>query len=58
MAHIILKSERTKQQEQNIMRQFGGNRASTVHREFAECINARTDEAVRAMRKEGTKIWR
>ncbi len=58
MAHIMLKSERTKQQEQNIMRQFGGNRASAEHRELAECINARTNEAVVAMRKEGAKIWK
>lgn len=57
MAHIIIKSDKTKQQERNIMRQFGGN-GSAEHREFAECINARTNEAVNSMRKEGARIWK
>ncbi len=50
MAHVIIKSDRQKNDIQTILKQFGGN-GSAEHREFAECIAARTREAQQVMRK-------
>lgn len=58
MAYIMRKSEQRKQQEQKVMGQMGGNAHSVEHRELIECITARSNEAVAAMRKEGRRIIR
>lgn len=50
MAHVIVKSDGQKNDMQTILKQFGGAN-SAEHREFAECIAARTREAQQIMRK-------
>ncbi len=42
---IISKSDEQKTYESRIMREFGGNPNSKEHREYAEVIAARTQEA-------------
>lgn len=58
MTYIMMKSEQRKQQERKVMGQMGGNARSAEHRELIECITARSNEAVAAMRKEGSRIIR
>ena len=54
MTHIIMKSEAQKRQERQVARDFGANE-SAEHRELAECIAAKTEEAWRRLKKEGSR---
>lgn len=58
MAYIMIKSDQRKRQENKVMGQMGGNAQSVEHCELVECITARSNEAVTAMRKEGRRIIR
>lgn len=57
MAHIMIKSDNVKKQEQKILQQFGGS-GTAEQREYAECIAARTREAVKNMDKDGGRLCR
>lgn len=48
MANIIIKTDERRAYEDRVRRDFGG--ADTAeHREYAECIAARTNEAIKEM---------
>lgn len=51
MAHVIIKSEERKCDEQNVMRSFGVNKNDSSAREAAECIAARSRETYAELRK-------
>ncbi len=49
MANVIIKSEERIRNEAAVLRDFGGDSGSALHRECAEEIAAQTREAVREM---------
>lgn len=51
MANVIIKDDSRKAYEASILKSFGGNSKDVSHREYAECIAARTNEAVSQLRK-------
>lgn len=51
MAHVIIKSEERKRDEQNVMLSFGVNKNDSSAREAAECIAARSRETYAELRK-------
>ena len=51
MSHIIIQSDEQKKDIQTVIRQFGGNGSFVEHREFAECIAAKSREAQKALRR-------
>ena len=50
MANVIIKSDERRAYESRVLNDFGGN-GTTEHREYAECIAARTQEALAEMRR-------
>ena len=51
MANIIIKSEERVQYEAFCGRQFGADPSRADHREYRECIAARTREAIKELKK-------
>lgn len=49
--NVIIKSDETRRRENAVLREYGQNPNSKEARECAECVVARTDEAVKALRK-------
>lgn len=50
MANIIIKTDERKAYEKQVLNDFGGN-GTTERKEYAECIAARTQEALAEMKR-------
>lgn len=50
MANIIIRTDDRKAYESRVHNDFGGN-GTKEHREYAECIAARTQEAISEMKR-------
>lgn len=51
MANIIIKSRERREAEARVARDFGGNMREASHREYVECVAARTKEAADTLKK-------
>lgn len=51
MANIIIKSDDRRRYEEFCGRKFKADAANAEHREYSECIAAKTREAVRELKK-------
>jgi hypothetical protein len=49
--NVIVKSDETRRRENAVLREYGRNSSSKEARELAACVVARTDEAVKQLRK-------
>lgn len=51
MPNIIIKSTQRREAERGVLRSFHGDSSNALHRECAECINAKTSEAMEQLRR-------
>lgn len=51
MANVIIKSDERKRQEDQILRDFHGDSQHSIDREAAECIAAKSREALEEMKR-------
>lgn len=53
MVYILMKSEARLQHETFCGKQFGADPGDPLHREYRECVAAKTREAIKELEKKG-----